>query len=53
MAPGFGDVPSASDDNDFQDFVISIRTNADGLCVVEEPLPQFRPYRANSFEMRG
>lgn len=34
MSLGFEDLPTASGDNDFQDLVISIRTNADGLFVV-------------------
>lgn len=34
MSLGFEDLPSAWGDNDFQDLVISIRTNADGLLVV-------------------
>jgi hypothetical protein len=31
---GFEDLPVYSGDNDFQDVVISIRTNADGLLNV-------------------
>ena len=34
MSLGFEDLPSGWGDNDFQDLVISIRTNADGLLVV-------------------
>jgi len=34
MSLGFEDLPSSWGDNDFQDLVISIRTDADGLFVV-------------------
>ena len=31
---GFEDLPTATGDNDFQDVLISIRTNADGLFIL-------------------
>lgn len=34
MSLGFEDLPSASGDSDYQDLVISIRTDADGLLLV-------------------